>query len=414
VDLSLARLESFVSELKKERFDYIINFTFSPFSSYLTHALTTENTEVIGYTRHRDGFLAMPDEVSAYFYAQVGIGKNNRVHLSDIFASMIGAQFIEEDWSSPVIETKSLNLPENFITVHVGASETHKSLSPAQWGRAVRYLSQRSPQLKVVLIGSTEEQETARVICATQGNDNIVNLVGQTRIGEIFHILGKTQLFVGCDSAPIHMASLTDTPTLNISVGQVNFWETGPKATLSFILRADQQTDVHGGRLGEIIAQLLEGQVPDELITRGLGMTSYKVNGEKPADSFQWNLIQNIYMGAAAPLAEKMQFIEGAMKLDEINNFALEQLALVPRRGLTAIAPFLDRAEEIIHSVEAWVPDLKPLIQWYRAEKIRISPGSDERLLEATLTVHQRLKQSLSVYIPHEDFLKEGTEDGTL
>lgn len=78
----------FVDSLKAEKYDWILNFSFSPLSSYLTHAIADNRSDVrlSGYSRTSDGFLAIPDDMSAYFYAQVGINKPNRFHLAEIFA----------------------------------------------------------------------------------------------------------------------------------------------------------------------------------------------------------------------------------------------------------------------------------------------------------------------------------------
>ncbi|MNT17247.1 hypothetical protein D3C72_1523870 [compost metagenome] len=204
----------------------------------------------------------------------------------------------------------------------------------------------------------------------------------------------------------MHMASLTDTPSLNVSVGKVNFWETGPKATLSFVYRPEFITDVHADRLGEIVSQLLEGQVAPELVIRSGGLASYQAP-ETPSQRFAWDLIQAIYMGAAYPMAERMETVQAAMKLTEINNFALEQLALVPTKGAESIAPYLDRAEEIIKTISRFAPELTPLVNWYNAEKVRIAPGNPEELLSATVNVHKALRKHLNVYTPQEETPQE-------
>jgi hypothetical protein len=123
IDVSVERLGRFIDELKAEEYDWVINFTFSPVSSYLTHAISGPNTRVTGYTRHSDGFLSIPDEVSAYFYAQVGVNSFNRVHLTDIFVSMLGYEYADADWDPPQVDGRDFGLPEKFILVHIGASE---------------------------------------------------------------------------------------------------------------------------------------------------------------------------------------------------------------------------------------------------------------------------------------------------
>ncbi|HWU44744.1 MAG TPA: glycosyltransferase family 9 protein, partial [Bdellovibrio sp.] len=214
---SSMRLENFLAPLQNEKFDWIINLTFSPFSSYLTHALSHESTRTSGYTRFSDGYFNPGDETSAYFYAQVGIDKPNRIHIADIFASMIGIDYVEEDWAAPVATANHFQLPANYLVIHVGASERHKSVSARKWAQALQQISSRRPNTAVVLIGVASEKNISREIIAHCQGLRIFDLVGKTKISDLFSVIQSADLLIGCDSAPIHIASLTDTPTLNIS-----------------------------------------------------------------------------------------------------------------------------------------------------------------------------------------------------
>jgi ADP-heptose:LPS heptosyltransferase len=415
VEGSLQRLTNSLNELKKENYDWIINFTFSPFSSYLTHALSGLNTKVTGYTRHNDGFLNFADEVSAYFYAQVGVGRQNRVHLADIFASMLGLEFIESDWKAPefTLETQGrFQLPENYVVIHIGASESQKVLPVEKWAGFLTYFTERKPNVPVVLIGAEAESAQAQDICARVSSKNILNIVGRTKIHELFPILQGAMMLVGCDSAPIHMASLTDTATLNISLGRVNFWETGPKATHSFILRAESAATLVAGRVGEILALLLEGQVPSELVTRATGLTSYHVE-EKEKDSFAWRLCQAIYLGTPFPVSEDIRFYEAVIRLEDVNNLVREQLIAYQTKGVK-VHEILNGADEIIQSISQLVPQVGPIVSWYQAEKIRIPPGAKEDILTATMNVHRALGQILKVYIPQDQVKEKGVIHGEI
>lgn len=413
IDTSLARLDHFVSELSGQNFDWIINLTFSPVSSYLTHAISGLQTRVSGYTRYKDGTLCLSDEISGYFYSQVGTEKANRVHLADIFASMLELEYVESDWAAPEIQECSFILPERYIVVHVGASEAHKSLTPTQWSQILQSAQERGATLPVVLVGAANESALAQEIISRLPGAAIVDLVGKTKVADLFAILQRADLLVGCDSAPIHMASLTDTPTLNISVGNVNFWETGPKASLGFIYRCETAASLNGKELGVVLADLLAGKIADGLIMRSPGLVSYQKT-ETPAERFQWELVQALYLGGTYPIAERIEIIQGAYQLQEINAFAMEHIQSVPTKGLELIGPLLDRAEEVIQNISQWVPELSPLISWYQAEKIRIGPGSLEEICTAALNVHERMARHLQPYIPHEATTENGVGDGTL
>lgn len=405
LDKSCETLEGFINDIKKENYDLIYNFTFSPLSSYLASEFCSEKTEVIGYSRHDDDTLRICDDLSAYFYAQVGVEAPNRVHVSDIMAAMAEVDFIEEDWSGPKNPVSSISLPSEFIVMHVGASDLKKTLAPALWAQALRTLRNQGCQLSVVLIGAPSEKQIGEQIEAQAGVANVINLVGLTTLTDLHSIIQRAQLLIGADSAPIHIASLADTPTFNISSEQVNFWETGPKASLSFIYKKPVEM-INGFKLGQIIFDLLQGILDEELIVRGPGVTSYETL-ETPLKEFQWQLVQALYMGGKYPVAERMEIVDGAKKLYEVNELAIQQLNLIPVVGLENVTPFLKTIDEVILNISRVVPELHPMISWYNAEKVRIAPGTLEDLLAATLNVHQMFLRHLRAYIPQDQKANE-------
>ncbi|RYZ84204.1 MAG: glycosyltransferase family 9 protein, partial [Proteobacteria bacterium] len=50
LELSVERVDRFIGSLKAEGYDRIINFTFSPASSFITHSISYAKTQVTGYT----------------------------------------------------------------------------------------------------------------------------------------------------------------------------------------------------------------------------------------------------------------------------------------------------------------------------------------------------------------------------
>lgn len=410
LDASLEQLNPFITRLKEEEYDWVINFTFSPVSSYLTHAISGSHTRVTGYTRHSDGFLSIPDEVSAYFYGQVGVGSFNRVHLTDIFISMLGYEYVEADWAPPRVDGRDFGLPEQFILVHIGASDVKKSLPPFKWARLLKNFFDHNLETPVVMIGSAEERALGEAIEAGVSRGKIINLIGQTHLREVFHLLMSTELLVGCDSAPMHMAGLTNTPCLNISFNTVNFWETGPKATNSFIYEASSPDEVGSEELGAYIHQVLQGKIPPQLIQRSAGLASYKLPLERPEELFSWNLIQALYLSGNYPVSDDLQFCQAIEKINDINSLAQENIHMIPDKGLEVMGPLLDRADEVMAAVARVVPKVMPIIKWYQTEKARIPPGSMESVTQRSLEIHEKLRRILSVY-RLEDSMKAHESD---
>lgn len=405
IEASMGCVGQFIDQLKEEEYDWVINFTFSPVSSYLTHAISGLKTRVTGYNRHSDGFLSIPDEVSAYFYGQVGVNSFNRVHLTDIFISMLGYEYADSDWDPPQLDGRDFGLPEKFILIHIGASDIKKSLPPFKWARVLKNFFDHNLDTPIVMIGSPGERALGEAIEAGVSRGRVINLIGQTHLREIFHLLKSSQLLVGCDSAPMHMAGLTNTPCLNISFDSVNFWETGPKAANSFIYKSDFPEDVVSEELGAYIHQVLQGEIPPKLIQRSAGLASYALPEEDAKELFAWNLIQALYLSGNFPVSDDLQFCQAVEKINEVNNLARENIRMIPDKGLEVMGPLIDRADEVMAAVARVIPSVLPIIKWYQAEKVRIPPGSREMVAQRSLEIHEKLQRILSVYLL-EDSIK--------
>ncbi len=65
----------------------------------------------------------------------------------------------------------------------------------------------------VVVIGAGEEKKLAAGMIAQMKN-SALNLAGQTSLGESAAVIAASQLFIGNDSAPLHLAAAVGTPTL--------------------------------------------------------------------------------------------------------------------------------------------------------------------------------------------------------
>lgn len=406
---SLSLLDQVLKSVKDCQYDVILNLTFSPVSSCITQALATEQTQILGYSRHTDDSLALLDDVSTYFYAQGGIGNNSRIHVSDVFAAMVGLEYVAEDWRGPQI-TDSLSLPATYAVLHIGASVAHKSLSTSEFFDFVTEFGASSPGVSLVLIGTQKEAEALGLHQANLP-EHVVNLCGQTSLAQVFEILSHAEILVGGDSAPIHMAALLDTPCFNISLGAVNPWETGPKSSLGFIYRP--AGNVYGAEAARCVSELLAGRVPEGLMMRTGGSVSYEVL-ETPEQRFQWELVQALYFGSAYPITDSLDTVRAAQQLYELSSFIEAQIAHAQKVGLQTVAPLIEQAEELVFNISRICPQISPMVNWYLGQKVRIPPGSLQEIISATLTVHQDFRQHLAAYCPDEGLFKDEVYDGTL
>lgn len=389
LDISLNVLDSFIKELKDHNYTWIINSTLSPASSYLAAELENNQTKISGYSRTTDGYLSIKDDVSSYIYAQVGIDRNNRIHLSDLFTLLVDLQPSQEDWITEVTPSSIVDIP-NYIVVHVGASREDKKFSPFKWRTFISHFHKLST-LPVVLIGSKDEANDAQFISLGFDSQKVLDLTGKIEFEDLFSIIKQSQLFIGCDSAPLHIASLVGTQALNISFPSVNFWETGPKTLGSRVLYAESEATLASETVAQEAIKMLHQENPSPHTIVTINATpSYTAPSNSHGLDWTWDLVQFIYLNGIPPLINQALHIQGLNNLLDVNKVILDQFQTIRNtRNVTLVSGIIERCEEVIESVGILVPDLSPLIRWYQTQKSSIGPSSPQIIFESTEKIHK-------------------------
>lgn len=400
---ALSEVDFFVSSLAQEKYDWVINLTFSPLSSYIVHAIAAPEAKISGYTRHADGYLKIPDAMSAYFYAQVGIDRPNRYHLCEIFGTLCEVDLEPNDWKTPALPEIDVELPSEYIAVHVGGSEKHKAISVSKWISVLANLRQLRP-IKVVLIGSIDEKSFAEQIKTAAPDGEVQNLAGELSLLKTMAVIKRAKILVGPDSAPIHMAALADTPVLNLSIGHVNYWETGPRSLGSVVFTGKNEDDLPSDQIADMIMHMVQQmRLPFGTITSSPGTPSFSGVSDSESE-FTWKLIQAIYMGTEFPISEDPLFYQAMEQLDEANRFMLETLlAMKTAEDLKKKSAFLERGEEIIETIAKLVPALIPIVRWYQTEKIRVGPEPLPEIYRQNLETQRLLQGLIEIYRPATD-----------
>jgi ADP-heptose:LPS heptosyltransferase len=432
IEAALQALSEQLQPLWANGYDRVVNLTFSPFSSWVASSFASRGAEVRGYTRTDDGHLGLTDDPSAYFFGQVGVGSHNRLHVCDLFAQVADIDLQPSDFAvTPLDESLQSEtvdrIGQQAILIHPQASDESKTLDWSKWSVLVRSLLATWPG-EVVLIGSQDERANIQRLVGISGVRRAVNLAGETSWLELYQMMRRAKLLVGGDSGPIHLASLAGLKTVNISVGPVNFWETGPRANESLVVRCESSADLPI----ESLARLIQGCAAGQPATCAEleGAVLYQAHAHKEdysryvkisavADSViantAWNMIQALYMGGSFPEPGRAAMFEGCQHLFEAHQIAAEQVLILkksPRSGLPV--EILKRVDEVSTAIARFVPELEPVARWYEAEKVRIAPGSVDSILDQHLSLHEKIMQMMRLYIPQDgeaDALKTETTD---
>ncbi len=122
------------------------------------------------------------------------------------------------------------------VGLFLGASQEAKRPNAAFWAGLVRALYDRGQPC--VLLGGPGEKELGKEVVKRFGGP-VTNLCGRLGLDELARIGSALRLFVTPDTGPMHLAAWTGALTLNLSLGNVHPWETGPYQPGHYVLRSD-------------------------------------------------------------------------------------------------------------------------------------------------------------------------------
>jgi heptosyltransferase III len=400
IDAALSRLQATLQSVKVHGpFDLIVNLSFSPLSGFLVQDFKSETTMVRGYDRHPDGFLSLPDDTSAYFYAQGGVQGPNRIHLIDLMASVAGVQLEAGDFTegSPQPLAKNKYQGTDYIVVHLGASQVEKTVPASVWLQFLRsFLRTRSES--VYLVGTRTEALQAQTQADLEllTHPRVTDLCGRTQLDELFPLLRTARAAVGADSMVLQIANLTGTPAVNVTFPSVKFWETGPRVQESLVVPFLSPERVSPLTLRQQVARLLDGEEANVYQARSGFLEAYWPGQDPFSDvaDLKWQVCRAIYLDHELDVDQARGLKGGVEKIIELCGLAEEQIQKIAQSSsdVPMASGILDQIDHLLLGVRQHVPGLDPLIQWFFAEKTRIPPGDLAHVLTQTQNVFLHLQ----------------------
>lgn len=207
--------------LKKREFRLVINLSHRPEAAALAGQLKAE--QHLGPVLGPDNITRIHGEWQLYRASLVHNNRHNRFHWADLNAMDIVPPGLRvgSRWPAP----KALDRKGNRVGVFLGASEDAKRPHLNFWVGLVRHL--QNVNLRPVLLGGPGERELGQKVAGTAGTPAL-NLCGRFSLPEFAGMLSSLALFITPDTGPMHLAVWRGLPVINLSMGPVNPWETGP------------------------------------------------------------------------------------------------------------------------------------------------------------------------------------------
>ena len=244
----LSELRSFVSSLRGEKFDMVINLSHSRISALMALLIGVQHTR--GLTLNSEGYRLIRHPWGRYFFI-ANLNRNyNRFNLVDVnqgFALNSG-EFDSNDepdqkpfgrWhlsfkltpqAKAAADKIMANWPERNAPLKIGF-QPGASLSCKRWPadsfRALGRLLRDSLGAGIVVFGTQKEADLAQAVCQPFG-DAALNLSGKTDIGALGAVLSRMDLLITNDTGTQHLAAAVGTPVLSLCFGSALSHETGP------------------------------------------------------------------------------------------------------------------------------------------------------------------------------------------
>lgn len=219
--------------LRKQNYDLVIDFM-------CDHTIDSAVLSFLVGSHRVAGFSCARREV---FFNMTVTPAPHGSHMVDDWNRLVGLTGADPAISRPVLrlseeetgfartylENAGVAGDELLVSVHPGARDDLERVDkrwPAdRFGDLCRVLMQQQG-VRVAIHGSSDEEELCRRVAERAGSGAIVTC-GKTGVLELLSLLGESDLFVGNNSGPLHLAAALGVPTISFS-GGVNMVRWGP------------------------------------------------------------------------------------------------------------------------------------------------------------------------------------------
>ena len=180
-----------------------------------------------------DGEMHIAGDWQLYRASLTHNNRHNLFHWADLNALDIipYKQWADIGWQQP----QPLKARGDRVGLFLGASEADKRPEAPFWADLTRRLLKLS--LSPVLLGGQMERPLGNEVARLAGVPAL-NLCGRFDLPGLVAFMDNLRLLVTPDTGPMHLAAWLGLPVLNLSLGPVNAWETGPYQPGHLVLRS--------------------------------------------------------------------------------------------------------------------------------------------------------------------------------
>ncbi len=212
----------FFSDLRKHRFDLAIDMRTGTRGAILAF---------LSGARHRVGFYADDGRLwrNRVFTHLADIRYRIGQYVGDYYSGILNYYGIptqsnlptlpisisKQDIVNLMLKQKNISCHYSFIVIQPFSLWQYKEWKIENYAALIRQIHSEY-HVPIVITGSVGEADRADEIIRQAGVSEAYNFAGKTSLGELAALLKASRLFIGCDSAGIHIAAAVGTPTVSI------------------------------------------------------------------------------------------------------------------------------------------------------------------------------------------------------
>lgn len=263
IDDQVPLLADWLEPILDETFNLVINWTFSEASSYLTALLPAQIK--LGYSRKKDGTLAILDGWSHYIYGVIQSDCSQEIHLTDILTTQLltALQVHFEDPADPgkqsvtsksffKIErkewtTRNWNHPgKRWITIQLGTDASEKNWTASDFAKFAAMILRRHDEQQIILCGTEKEKPLEKEFLKIlkieyphfrDDRSRLISMVGKTDFDLWTQIISDSQWVISNKLSAIHHACVLGTRVISVLSSSIKYLEAGPYGNGHFLIR---------------------------------------------------------------------------------------------------------------------------------------------------------------------------------
>jgi len=247
---ALEQLFNQLQEIRNQKWDEIINYSNDIIGAYICSYLRNSTEKVIGVHFNESKDIITSNDWELLFNDVLPMVKYSPLHFVDCYHKMLnvthnpnGEKIITNPNHNSMAFSNMNSIRENFangqnpvkiVGIQLKTSDTSKDLPEELISDLISLLRETNHLVPVILIAPTDEERNyAQDIIGKFKND--IALV-EADLEAIASVLMNIDILITPDTAIKHIADLTETPVLEISLGYAPFLKQGTYSEGSLIL----------------------------------------------------------------------------------------------------------------------------------------------------------------------------------